>query len=69
MMDTDSQMITAVPVEVAIGDAVYGDGDTRQAFDDAGNSLIARVLGSADTPPSLIKVSRPLRSTGLGRRR
>ena len=35
-MDTDSQMITAVPVEVAIGDAVYGDGDTRQAFTDAG---------------------------------
>ena len=29
----------------ALGDAAYGDGDTRQAFADAGRSLIARVPG------------------------
>ena len=26
-----------------MGDAAYGDGDTRQAFADAGRTLIARV--------------------------
>ena len=29
----------------ALGDAAYGDGDTRQAFADAGRTLIARVPG------------------------
>ena len=36
---------TGVPVEEALGDAAYGDGDTRQAFADAGRTLIARVPG------------------------
>ena len=36
---------TGVPVEEAMGDAAYGDGDTRQAFADAGRTLIARVPG------------------------
>ena len=71
VVDTDSQLITAVdvlpgnapdnlgalelveqseantgaPVEEAMGDAAYGDGDTRQAFADAGRTLVARVPG------------------------
>ena len=71
MVDTDSQLITAVEVlpgnapdnlgalelveaseantgvtvEEAMGDAAYGDGDTRQTFADAGRTLIARVPG------------------------
>ena len=40
-----SEANTGVPVEVAMGDAAYGDGDTRQDFADAGRSLIARVPG------------------------
>ena len=39
---------TGVPVEEALGDADYGDGDTRQAFADAGRTLIARVPGRPD---------------------
>ena len=38
-----SEANTGVPVEEAMGDAAYGDGDTRQAFADAGRTLIARV--------------------------
>ena len=71
VVDTDSQLITAVdvlpgnapdnlgaldlveeseantgaPVEEALGDAAYSDGGTRQAFADAGRTLIARVPG------------------------
>ena len=74
VVDTDSQLITAVevlpsnapdnlgalelveaseanagvPVEEAMGDAAYGDGDTRQAFADAGRRLVARVPGRPD---------------------
>ena len=40
-----SEANTGVPVEEAMGDAAYGDGDTRQAFTDAGRTLIARVPG------------------------
>ncbi len=40
-----SEANTGVPVEEALGDAAYGDGDTRQAFADAGRTLIARVPG------------------------
>ena len=40
-----SEANTGVPVEQSLGDAAYGDGDTRQAFADAGRSLIARVPG------------------------
>ena len=40
-----SEANTGVPVEEAMGDAAYGDGGTRQAFDDAGRILIARVPG------------------------
>ena len=40
-----SEATTGVPVEEALGDAAYGDGDTRQAFADAGRSLVARVPG------------------------
>jgi len=71
VVDTDSQLITAVDilpgnasdntgvlelveqseentgieVEETIGDAAYGDGGTRQAFADAGRTLIAKVPG------------------------
>ena len=74
VVDTDSQMITAVevlpgnapdnlgalelveqseantgvPVEEAMGDAAYSDGDTRQAFADAGRTLTARAPGRPD---------------------
>ena len=40
-----SEANTGVPVDEAMGDAAYGDGDTRQAFADVGRTLIARVLG------------------------
>ena len=40
-----SEANTGVPLEEALGDAAYGDGDTRQAFADAGRTLIARVPG------------------------
>ena len=40
-----SEANTGAPVEEALGDAAYGDGDTRQAFADAGRTLIARVPG------------------------
>ena len=40
-----SEANTGVPVAEALGDAAYGDGDTRQAFADAGRTLIARVPG------------------------
>ena len=40
-----SEAVTGVPVEETLGDAAYGDGDTRQAFADAGRTLIARVPG------------------------
>ena len=40
-----SEANTGAPVEEALADAAYGDGDTRQALADAGRSLIARVPG------------------------
>ena len=40
-----SEANTGVPVEESMGDAAYSDGDTRQAFADAGRTLIARVPG------------------------
>ena len=40
-----SETNTGVPVEEAMGDAAYGDGDTRLDFADAGRTLIARVPG------------------------
>ena len=40
-----SEANTGVPVAEAMGDAAYGDGDTRQAFAGAGRTLIARVAG------------------------
>ena len=40
-----SEANTGVPVEETMGDAAYGDGDTRQSFADAGRTLIARVPG------------------------
>ena len=40
-----SEATTGVPVEESLADAAYGDGDTRQAFADAGRSLIARMPG------------------------
>ena len=40
-----SETNTGVTVAEAMGDAAYGDGDTRQAFADAGRTLIARVPG------------------------
>ena len=43
-----SEENTGVEVEAAIGDAAYGDGATRQAFSDAGRTLIAKVPGRPD---------------------
>jgi len=40
-----SEKNTACPVEETIGDCAYGGGATRQAFVDAGRTLIARVPG------------------------
>ena len=40
-----SEANTGVLVVEAVGEAAYGDGDTRQAFADAGRTLIARVPG------------------------
>ena len=40
-----SEADTGVPVEEAMGDAAYGDGNTKQAFVIAGRTLIARVPG------------------------
>ena len=40
-----SEANTGVPVEEIMGDAAYGDGDTREAFADAGRILIARAPG------------------------
>ena len=40
-----SEANTGVPVEEAMGYTAYGDGHTRQAFADAGRTLIARVPG------------------------
>ena len=40
-----SEANIGVPVEETLGDAAYGDGNTRQAFADAGRTLIARVPG------------------------
>ena len=43
-----SESNTGVPVEEAMGYAAYGDVDTRQAFADAGRTLIAWVPGRPD---------------------
>ena len=40
-----SEVNTGVPVAETMGDAAYGDGATRQAFADAGRTMIARVPG------------------------
>ena len=40
-----SEANTGVTVQEAMGDAAYGNGDTRQTFADAGRTLIARVPG------------------------
>ncbi len=40
-----SESNTACQVEETIGDCAYGDGATRQAFVDAGRSLVAKVPG------------------------
>lgn len=40
-----SEENTGIPVETTIGDAAYGDGATRQAFVDAGRTLVAKVPG------------------------
>ena len=40
-----SEANTGVPAAEIMGDAAYGDGHTRQAFVDAGRTLIARVPG------------------------
>ena len=47
-MVEQSEANTGVLVEEAMGDAAYGDGDTRQAFADAGRRLVARVPGRPD---------------------
>ena len=52
-----SEANTGVPVAEAMGDAAYGDGDTRQAFADAGRTLIARVPGVPTGPTFRKKTS------------
>ena len=52
-----SEANTGVPVEEAMGDAAYGDGATRQAFADAGRTLIARVPGRLHRTTSPRKTS------------
>jgi len=44
-----SEENTGIEVEETIGDAAYGDGGTRQAFADAGRTLIAKVPGRPNT--------------------
>ncbi len=44
----ESEASAGVPVQEAMGDAAYGDGETRQAFADAGRKLVARVPGRPD---------------------
>ena len=46
-----SEANTGVPVAEAMGDAAYGGGDTRQAFADAGRTLIARGAGASQPNP------------------
>ena len=48
-----SEANTGVPAAEIMGDAAYGDGDTRLAFADAGRTLIARVPG----PPQPVALS------------
>ena len=43
-----SEENTGIEVEETIGDAAYGDGATRQAFADAGRTLIAKVPARPD---------------------
>ena len=43
-----SEANTGVPVDETMGDAAYGDGDTRQAVADVGRILIARVPGRSN---------------------
>jgi len=45
-----SEENTGMEVEETIGDAVYGDGATRQAFADEGRTLIAKVPGRPNKP-------------------
>ena len=47
-----SEANTGVPVAEAMGDAAYGDGDTRQTFADAGRTLIAGAGASQPDPLS-----------------
>ena len=49
-----SEANTGVPVEEAMGDAAYSDGDTRQAFADARRTLIAECR-DAPTGPTFRK--------------
>ena len=44
-----SEENTEAEVEETIGDAAYGDGNTRQAFADAGRTLVAKVPGRPNT--------------------
>ena len=46
-----SEENTGIAVEETIGDAAYGDGGTRQAFADAGRTLIAKVPGRPQKRP------------------
>ncbi len=59
-----SEANTGVLVGEAMGDAAYGDGDIRQAFADAGRTLIARVPGRPNRSHSF-----PRRTSGSTWRR
>lgn len=45
----ESERNAAAEAEAVIGDCAYGDGDTRQDFDDAGRTLIARLPARPDS--------------------
>ena len=45
-----SEANTGVPVNESLGDAAYGDGDTRQAFADAGRTLMPGCRGVPTRP-------------------
>ena len=48
-MEGEGERSTGVPAAEAMGDAAYGDGDTRQTFADAGRTLIATGAGGKRT--------------------
>jgi transposase len=60
-----TEAATGCAVGASIGDCAYGDGETRQAFHDAGRTLIAKVPASPDRgyfPKSAFQIDLQARS-------